>query len=318
MRGLAAVVAAVAGLHIHVVGPAWAVAVNDRGDILGPSFVVREGRLRALKGVAVAMNAGGDVVGYFGHSAILWRADGSRLSLGTGIPAAINDNSWVVGTDGDHGFVWHDGARVDLGAGTAARAINDRNQVVGTHGSHAFLRQNGRLTDLPAFRGERSEAVRINDLGWVLGDSRPDPAADPDHVWVWRNGSVRSLGAFGGARSLTPVDLNDRGDVLVDSEFPDHHAWLWRDGKARDLGTVGHPWWNVAYDINGRGDVVGNVQRAPHGPSVPYVWRNGRFTILPSLDGVGPPTSSANHINDHGVVVGTSYSRNGTHAVVWR
>jgi probable HAF family extracellular repeat protein len=306
---LVAVLLAAVSLHMHPIAPGWAIAVNDHGDILGSTFVIRSGRRHTLNGgTPVAMDARGDVLGYDGRSSILWRADGSRVPLGLGMPAGINDNGWAIGD----GFVWHAGRRTAIDG--QPKAINDRDEVVGVRNGRAFLWRNGFTTDLPSFHGELTEATAISSRGLIVGDARPNDAADPDHALVWQNGTVRSLGTFGGARSVYVAAVNARNEVLVNTEFPDHHAWLWANGKARDLGTLGHPWWNVAHDLNDNGAVVGNVQRAPHGPNVPYVWHDGRFTVLPGR----PGWTHAAAINDAGVVVGGGYRGREPVAVVWR
>ena len=111
--------------------------------------------------------------------------------------------------------------------------------------------------------------------------------------------------------NASPCDARDR---LWVNESRTVLVRLWANGKARDLGTLGHPWWNVAHDLNDNGAVVGNVQRAPHGPNVPYVWRDGRFTVLPGR----PSWTHAAAINDAGVVVGGGYRGREPVAVVWR
>jgi len=91
------------------------------------------------------INDAGDIVGYSGDHAVLWKADGSVVDLGIGGACGINSLGQIVGDLGNHAVLWNpDGGVVDLGmppgaGSTYARAINDLGQIVGEYYSDSFV-----------------------------------------------------------------------------------------------------------------------------------------------------------------------------------
>ena len=163
----------------HVAGgvAALAVAINDRGDVVGTDYVPGDG---------------------YTARAFLWR-DGRMVDLGTlggasasigllhGAMSPVNAHGHVVGnsrtSDGEtHAFLWRDGLMTDLGtlggAYSNALGINDRGQVVGTSTTadgerRAFLWQSGQMTDLEEVVGHDFGVADLNNRGQVTGFGGP-------------------------------------------------------------------------------------------------------------------------------------------------
>jgi probable HAF family extracellular repeat protein len=110
--------------------------------------------------------------------------------------------------------------------------------------------------------------------------------------------------------------INDRGQVVGTIAITDRqsHAALWNRGEVVDLGGLGAApeAMSMANDINAHGDVVG-VSDGPNGQRA-VLWRAGQIVDLGSLGGA----SEAMAINDHGQIVGTSWTAAGElHGFLW-
>lgn len=264
-----------------------AVAINERGQIIGNRFVAVH-----IEGFNWA-----DAPHPF-----LWEK-GTMRDLGTlaGIDrswpprhqseaVAINDRGQVVGrsdttTGPSHAFLWEKGRMRDLGTlgGTYSWpvGINDRGEVAGSSNtktgySRAFLWRDGRLTDLGTLGGAESEAAAINDRGQIVGWAKIKayshaPRQDGTQIaraFLWQNGKMTDLGLFAGqtkGAGSWAVAINDHGTVVGSGEArapagigsPMSHASLWRGGKATDLNALVGKGGSLAIAVNERGDVVG-------------------------------------------------------------
>lgn len=293
-----------------------AVAINDRGQVVGSSsvdqnspvsyaFLWQGGRLRPLTAGgghswASAVNERGQVVGWRGHD---------------------------IGYGEGRAFLWENGKLRGLGvlpgrSSSWARALNERGEVVGESYSvddeqdgmqvrtRAFLWRSGRLTDLGTLPGDRtSAAVAIDESGRVLGSSWRSPDDAVGRGFLWRGGRMVDLGR------LWPVALNGRGQVIANTGplGIDGRAVLWQGGRRTLLPTLGGKVAEAAA-INGRGQIVG-TSTTRGGARHAVVWENGRITDLGTLGGT---TSRATAIDERGRIVGVSATRDGgSHAVLW-
>jgi probable HAF family extracellular repeat protein len=143
-------------------------------------------------------------------------------------------------------------------------------------------------------------------LGQAIGD-------DSKHLHY----SVQVLEGIGGTASRAN-SINDQGWVTGWSEvYGDtaQHATLWRNGVFTDLGTLGGLNSQVEFpDKNKRGIVLGGAEISASDPfaenfcnfgsnliCLPFMWRNGVMTPLPTLGG---NNGYATDLNDRGQAVG--------------
>jgi probable HAF family extracellular repeat protein len=160
--------------------------------------------------------------------------------------AAINNHDQVVGVsylpDGTpHAFLWTPGTGMrDLGTlgGFASNPfdINDAGEVVGfadapSNQFRAFRWQNGRMTMLAGLGGHTSAALAVNDAGLVVGEAHTPTHESHAVMWPPRGGII-DLGARLTTGFSQAVDVNDEGDVLLETTFSDY---LYHDGHFIDV-----------------------------------------------------------------------------------
>jgi len=158
--------------------------------------------------------------------------------------------------------------------------------------THAFLWQNGSLTDLGSLPGTNNSASTwISSNGIIAGISENgqiDPSV-PDlpeiNAVVWRGGKITNLGALpGGGYQSAAVSVNNHGEVagIASNLAPDNNSLLNYNANI---------WLGVGY---------GYQLRA-------FFWdeQDG----MQDLGTLGTGTDAqAIKINDHGQVIGTSYT----------
>jgi probable HAF family extracellular repeat protein len=179
---------------------------------------------------------------------------------------------------------------------------------------HSFLWQNGQMTDLGTLGGTNSWATGINDQGQVVGYSENAGCCGilPDfdsyhfdtHAFLWEDGEMVDLGAFGSGQSWA-MGVNDHGQVVGVSpdSAGDYRAVLWEHGEMHDLSEVACGQVGIA--INDQGAVVGQ-----------FLCRDGKRTDLGTL---GDEELLAWAINDMGQIVGEAFTATGErHAFLWQ
>jgi len=202
------------------------------------------------------------------------------------------------------------------------------------------------ITDLGTLGGTSSEAVGVNNRGWMAGSSRL--AGDTVlHAALWEGAVQVDLGTLGGPNSVAPEAApqpNERGDVAGASDtstqdpngedfcfFGTHLICLpfvWEKGALTALSTLGGN-NGEAFEINDRGQVVGTAENATADPTCstfepeakPVIWENGVIQELPTVSGDLDGVASA--INDRGQAVGvtgncySNFPLTSFHAVLW-
>jgi probable HAF family extracellular repeat protein len=279
-----------------------AIAVNDRGDVVGDSaiaggenppvhaFLWRHGRMRDLgtlggrSSFATGVNNRGDVVGY------------SEVAGGA-----------------THAFLWRDGRMRDLGdipgaADSLAGGINDRGEVTGrvvVDGRLlAFVWRAGRPTLLTGPAGEPASGFAINNRGAVAGPVLwPAGAAAP----------AQPLGSWPGEANA----VNRHGDATGHFFLGSQQAFLWRRGAFTALPSPAGVRIAVGTGINDRADVVG-FGLSDARQSALYWSRGGAPVTLRGLSVAG--NDAASDVNNRGQIVGFSepVAGLGYHATVWQ
>lgn len=131
----------------------------------------------------------------------------------------------------------------------------------------AFVYRGGGLRVLPTLGGANAFARRINNLGWIAGQS--ETAAGELHATVWRprrdgDYTAIDLGTLGGSFSWCNT-IDDLGRVVGLSETADGTiaAWRWDGhGPLRALRSLTDGGDNFAIDLNLFGVIVGTATAA--------------------------------------------------------
>jgi len=272
---------------------------------------------------------------------------------------ALNERGDVAGwaqnaAGGRRAFLFRDGKMSDLGVlpghgSSEAYGVNDQGQVAGVSitekplaavdtarsaGSvgvrRAVLWSEGKALDLGP-----GEARDVNNRGQVAGH----PASGPGFVWQEGKGR-RELEAGTPGRVLQAWALNDAGTVAGTLAIPAaSRPWGVRplspfvqaagDGKLEILlPNTALPGDATAFALNAKGDAVGVD---PHLDGVAFLWKNGVYTRLGTMNGpvtvgfgghAGFHHSTAFGINDRGQVVGwanaSDRGMNDLRAILWQ
>jgi probable HAF family extracellular repeat protein len=237
------------------------------------------------------------------------------------------------------GFVWRHGEMEPLptlgGSNGFAAGVNNRGQVVGWAENEVFDEscvepqqlqfravvwgpRKGQLRELAPFPGDStSAATAINDRGQVVGISGACGTAvggvSAAHALLWEGSRVTELGNLGALAWVTPMAINNRGEVVGFARVPDPtnfvlRAFYWNRARGMvDLGTLDGHVVSEALGINERGDVVGLSCGAGFAGCRAVSWRDGRIldlnTVVPGYEG---HLVFANDINNAGRITGAA------------
>jgi len=211
-------------------GPdAFAIDINDRGQVLGFSFI---------------NSIPNSTTGFPTGDGFLWE-NGEMTDIpdplgGTIVsPFFLSNKGQVVGS-------------ADLPGDIAEQ-------------EHPFLWEKGVFTDLGTFGGTRGHAVKINDAGQIVGDA--NFAGDTNwHAFVWQNAVMSDLGTVGSDGCSVGYDINSRGQAVGYSAACDgssFRAFLEEEGAPMvDLNTLipanSGLYVFIATNIDDRGEIAGS------------------------------------------------------------
>ncbi|MGB7746297.1 MAG: hypothetical protein WBN75_03325 [Verrucomicrobiia bacterium] len=308
-----------------LVGNFAAMAINDRGEIIGNglstngiqhAFYYSDGAFRSLSTnpcIAAAINNAGQIVG---DRLILvtniWFSSPGGLAVSTNVGFAQQP------------VIFSHGLPVNLFQGVNygdAMGINDNGEIVGSvnlngGSAHGFAYQNGLTTDL----GSGFMATGINNHGDIVGQSFTFSLVV--HPLLYHDGLTQDLGTLGGT-SGSATAINDLGEIIgwsATTSNAETHAFLYRNGTMTDLGTFGAQTnipgvlsysYSSAYAINNWGQIVG-TSTTPTGIHAFLYWDGTMVDLndLVKLTHVNGPAgflalNFAYGINDWGQIVGT-------------
>jgi probable HAF family extracellular repeat protein len=245
---------------------------------------------------------------------------------------AVNVNEQIagwselaVGSTDRHAFLWEGGRMRDLGTlggtNSEARGINRRGWVVGMSqiaggANHAFLWRNGRMIDLGTLGGAYSAANAINDEGTIVGGS--DGAEGRERAFAWEYGTMRALAVLDcGIGWSSALNVNRDGQIVgtqwcTAGIHPSNRAVLWNESTLIALPAAGVN--DSASAINHEEQILVNSRAPRSNLQQSYVLLDGpggSLTELGSLVAAGSCHSaytSANGVNEAGLIVGHSYS----------
>jgi probable HAF family extracellular repeat protein len=216
----------------------------------------------------------------------------SITDLGTNFtPVALNNNGAVVGYMDNSGqlvpTLFENGTFITLTGLTSVAGLNDSNVVSGSEGTQAVLWNNGVITPV-ALEGA------LADNGTIAG------GADVDV-----NGTVTPLSPS--PSDFAPLRISSNGQYVGGSAFGTGEAAAIIWNVATGKGTFVEPaipgqTLGQTNGVNNSGEAVGQIEEDEGGSA--FLYSNGQLTDL-GLGSAGLGIgSSANAINDEGVIVG--------------
>lgn len=328
---LQSIIAATVGTCVAIAAPhaCGAYAITDLGTLGQPfayAFAVDDsGR---VAGTAARVDSQFHAYRWQSGLVDLGSLPGRRLSHATGMDAAGNvvGVSFNLGDRVPHAFKTGAGGMTDLGA-FSARALNSAGDLAGwltlplTGGwqyDHACRYHAGGLTDLGTLGGSSSQALGMNDEGWIVGSSMLANDST-NRACLWIGASSFDLGTLGGEDSQA-YDINASRQVVGVADTPAGltHAFVYQLDAVggvlsrTDLGAfgsaaLGH---SIAYAINDSGLIVGTSG------SRAVLWSGGAMLDLNSeiAPGSGWKLASATAISPGGRIVGFGLHNDGLHA----
>jgi len=250
--------------------------------------------------------------------------------------SGINSRGEVVGLSGSgrqdtrHSFLYRDGMMTDLGlfgliGSHDGPVINDSGQVTGVlraarapqQGFHAdaFLYSEGRMRDLGTLPGcFLSIGNGINGRGQVVGDAMGKSVVE--QAFLYSGGRMTDIGILPGYAGALPTGINAVGQIVGYSEprsMFGMQAFVYDSRTRKMTALVTPPGFtnSLAFGVNDQGQIIGGAVGSAasfsdeRGHAV--LWAGGRVTDLGTLPGLDSASGAA--INNHGVAVGTAWSR---------
>lgn len=296
---------------------AW--AINDRGHVVGSSFVARENEFHAFLWDGFEVT---DLGTFGGQDSKAWDINNLDEVVG-----------WASQFDGTvRAFVWRGEALIDLGTlgGTEsdAHGINDTGQIVGSSGlpgdteSHGFLWEDGVMQDLGTLAGNSSHARDVSRSGRVTGYSSVTNVGWRAVIWE-PDGTIIDLGSLGdGTNESLGVAINDAGFVVGQSTGvgpnSQRRAFVSNGNEMRNLARHGQHMGGAAIagrSINNSSQIVGPFRHRADDELHGFVFTPGQGmetieTLLPPNHGwwIEVPTD----INDRGQISAWGHPEGGS------
>jgi len=299
------------------------------------AFAWRSGRLVDLGALAPAAD----------NNSVIGQLNGNGVGAGASENGRIDP---LTGAPAQEATVFERGRVVGLGTlgghESGALDINSHGQVIGFSTTstpdpfpseqqyyipfvgeeRGFVWRDGVMRDLGTLGGPDAQSYLQNQRGQIAGWSDTNsrlhaatgaPTIDP---FLWQDGRMTDLGGLGGTLGFVN-GLNDRGEVVGQSDLPGDHAsrpYLWNGQRMIDLGTLGGDLGAATY-VNDRGDVAGWSFTTGDQGFDGFLWHNGKMTDLPPIGGAA--FASAESVNNQDEVVGVGYDSNGNEvsAFLW-
>jgi len=324
--------------------------INSRGLVVGSSNLAGDGNAHATVWENGTLTDLGTLGGP--NSNVAWPGINNNGDLIVGIaettaPGGVNWSCrfFFPATTGNQclGFVYENGVMTEIptwpgGTNGFATGVNSQGQVVGwaengvedptcndpvVHQFRGYVldTRTGEMTELTPLPGDStSTGNAINQSGQVVGISGECSNAvggfSAQHAVLWEpDGTAIDLGNIGGEAWHTPMDINERGEVVgfgnpadVPGDAFGIQAWYWnRHGGIVPLGVLDGQVTSQALGINNRGQVVGTSSGSPDGLRA-FIWDGGELIDLndladPDYEGT---LLVAGHINDAGVITGVA------------
>jgi len=238
------------------------------------------GDLGGLSAGVEAVNSQGQAVGWSRLSnssvvhGVIYTPSGAvdigTLGGATSQAVGINDSGLVVGNAQDANgwsrpYSYQDGVMTDLSgvltANARPAAVNNAGHIAGSIEAGPGLRgfyygENGlEILGLMHEDDAYSEALDVNNLGWVVGISENFDTGITGFLYV--DGQMTSLGDLG-VLATVPYAINDSGWIVGSSvnDASQQRGFLYKDGQIMDLNDlVDTSEWTIllARDINANG-----------------------------------------------------------------
>lgn len=237
----------------------YAYGINDKGQVVGKSNAIYQGKCYAF----VYSN---------GTMTNLGTMDGFSSSTALG----INNSGQIVGSVSTHStsqaFLYEQGTMINIGQLTddntnQANAINDKGQVV-IGDSCAYLYYNGSISELPSPKGYpiNESANDINNNGTIVAEAF-DFKGDLRFYYtsyIYNNGSTTSFDnplGYSANRYSTFSAINNKGQAVgyANDNKGYAHAFVYSNGMITELEKFAGS-ESVANDINDKGQIVGRVK----------------------------------------------------------